>query len=310
MIPETLHIPLINIIAKNFTSEEVDLLGKYFEPRFNSHLLSGEPFGITLRPEQAARTIVKYFAQKNRLNDLIILIIHSDENSSVVRRSFKIEGLTEFLQKMGGMGIIYDAASDTIIQKAAGDTDSWGYLAEGNTYNFAFLSIDIAGNSVIQSKYPKQDIETVYANMYKIIEGTVKHYNGKIWTWAGDGGIAAFYLGNVTEDAVHSAINIQTRMIPFNLSSRRNKFLEPIHLRIAAHQGPTTYKENKGAILSEAINYVAHLEKKGTGPDAVAISREIYDELNERYRKIFKYKGVFEEKDTYEISFNMPWMDF
>ncbi|MDH5656151.1 MAG: hypothetical protein OEZ34_09600 [Spirochaetia bacterium] len=310
MIPETLHIPLIKLITQNFTSEEVDLLGKYFEPKFNAHLLSGEPFGLTLQPEQAARTIVKHFAQKNRLHELIVLLIHTNENSSVVRRSIKIQGLNEFLQKMGGMGLVYNSASDTITQKAAGETDTWGYLEEGASYNFAFLSIDIAGNSVIQSKYPKQDIEEVYTRMYKIIEGTVKHYNGKIWTWAGDGGIAAFYLGNITEDAVNSAINIQTRMIPFNLSSRRNKFHEPIHLRIASHQGPTMYKENKGAILSEAINYVAHLEKKGTAADAVAISKEVYDELNERYKKIFKYKGVFEEKDTYEISFRMDWMEF
>ena len=310
MIPESLHIPLINLLASNFTTDEIDLLGKYFEPKFNSHFISGQPFGITLRPEIAAQTIVKFFAQKNQLDKLIVLIINSNENSSVIRRNVAIQGLAEFLQKMGGMGLIYDAASSAIIQKAGGESDNWGYLAEGTPYNFAFLSIDIAGNSIIQSKYPKQDIENVYENMFKIIEGNVKHYNGKIWTWAGDGGIAAFYLGNVIEDAVNAAINIQTRMIPFNLSSKRNKFLEPIHLRIAAHQGPTTYKENKGSILSEAINYVAHLEKKGTAPDAVAISREIYDELNDRYRKIFKYKGIFEEKDTYEISFNMPWMNF
>ena len=310
MLPESLHMPLVNILASNFTTEEIDLLGKYFEPKYNSHFISGEPFGITLRPEQAAQTMVKYFASKGKIEELIVLIVHSENNPTIIRKSISINGLAEFMQKMGGMGYVYDQTTDSIVKKAAGATDTWGLLREGEIYDFTFLSIDIAGNSIIQTKYPKSDIESVYAELYSMIENTVTFYNGKIWTWAGDGGIAAFYLKNTNEDAIHAAIRIQTAMTAFNLFIHKNKFVEPIRLRIAGHHGLTAYKENKGAILSEAINYVAHLEKKGTDSDGISISRDVYEKLNERLRKVFLYRERFEDRDTYSVSFNYPWLNF
>jgi len=309
-IPDSLHAPLINLLSSNLSKEEIDLLGKYMEPKFNAHILSGEPFGITLRPEQAAQVIVKHFSRQGRLGELIVLLIGLESNPSTVRRAVSLAGLDEFTRRMGALGYVYDRSTDSIVQKAAGEEDSWGLLHEGESYNFAFLSIDIAGNSIIQSKYEEERIEAVYGSLYSMIERIVKVYNGKIWTWAGDGGIAAFYLGNIAQDSVNAAISIQTNMIAFNLSSNRNQFEEPVHLRIAAHQGPTAYKENKGAILSEAINYVAHLEKKGTSLDGVAVSIDIYNELTARLRKVFQSKGIFEEKETYEVSFAMPWMNW
>jgi class 3 adenylate cyclase len=308
-IPSSLVIHFTNLIAKNFSAEEIDLLGKYLEPRFNAHIVSGEPFGIMLKPEKAAGAIVKYFTDKGRLAELFILIFHTNKNASVVHRDFEIEGLEDFKNRLKEAGLVYDSGADRIVEKPKEDLDGWEGVNEGETYNFAILSIDIAGNSIIQTKYQSDEIEFVYKNLYALINECIRRYDGRIWSWAGDGGIAAFYKGEIAVNAVQCAMDIQTALISFNISTRRNLFHESIRLRVAAHMGPVLYKKNKGEMLSEAINYVAHLEKKGTDPGSVAVSKTVYDNLNPRLKKIFQFKGDFEGLDTYTVSLKMRWMD-
>jgi len=310
-IPQSIHVHLTHLIASNFTTDEINSLGKYLAPKFNAHIVSGEPFGITLRPDTAASAIVKYFAAENRIEELIILIFHLPENATIVHRpSVTINGLDEFKNKMIQAGLIYDPKIDRITVKKKDEDETWPGVEEGMTYPFSFLSIDIAGNSVIQSRYPQNEIEYVYQNLFNLLLAIVRKYNGRVWTWAGDGGIIAFYGDEIEEHAVQCAIEIQLSLLSFNLATRKNLFKEPIYLRVAAHAGPTLYKENKGAILSEAINYVAHLEKNGTTKGGISISKVIFDGMNSRLKKVFQYRGEFEGIDTYAISLHFNWMEW
>lgn len=310
MIPETLILPINNLIATNYSPEEIDLIGCQLEPRFNSHFHSGEPFGITLRPAQAAKSLVTYFQKKGMLDKLIPVLIRTENDISIIDRTLKLEGLNDFLQKLSNAGLAYDSGSNTIIEaRREDDLVSWGYLKEGETYDFAFLSVDIVGNSEIQKKYPKEDIELVYSNLLSFLQSNITKYKGKIWSWAGDGGLVAFHLGNPSRDSVRCAVNIYLGMVLFNLSPKQNKFKEPIRLRIASHEGAASYREDKGKILSEAINYVAHLEKKGTPTNGIAISSSVYNLLDPRLKQIFiRDDKPFENIIVYRVDMNLPGM--
>ena len=54
-----------------------------------------------------------------------------------------------------------------------------------------------------------------------------------------------------------------------------------------------------GTIVSDVINYAAHLEKSATHPGTVAVSRSVYDALPPRLASIFRFGGIFEEKDYF-----------
>ena len=308
-IPEPLKNQMISIVSQNLTIDEIDALGRQIEPRFKAHLLSGEPFGITLRPEQAARTLVKHFDDQNQLSQVLSLLvqIHSFQNQIIIGRPASIDGLDNLLQHLGTLGLKFDPLTATLSEAQSDDTVNWGFLKEGEVYHFCHLSVDIAGNSQLQIKYPKSEIEVVYHNFYTMLKRIVKEYNGQVWNWAGDGGIVTFYLGEKSQDAVFCALQLQIQLNLFNLSRSQNRFDEPIRLRIAAHDGLTVYKENKGTILSEAINYVAHLEKGATEPMSVSISKSVYNNLPERLQSIFEPKGMFENIEYYNVSTQMAW---
>lgn len=303
MIPQTLKAYLAKVLGAAFSKEEIDELGKRLESRFNSHIVSGAPFGITLRPEQAAEAAIEYFSKRNQLFDFLSILV------TVEAQGKEISEFDSFLQKLGQVGFTYDPNTHQFIKaRNEEEKDPWGYMKEGEIYHFSFLSIDIAGNSIIQQKYPKSDIEVTYSNIYNIIQGIVRRYKGKMWTWAGDGGIAAFYVDDKVSDSVLSAMEILMQLTIFNLDPRKNLFPENIKLRIAAHDGMTVYKENKGTILSEAINFVSHLEKSGTDVYGLSISETVHRKLNERLRSVFISKGEFEGLETFGLDMRFPWL--
>ena len=67
--------------------------------------------------------------------------------------------------------------------------------------------------------------------------------DGRIWSWAGDGGIIAFAL------------------------------------RIGVDAGLVKFCGETGRIVSHVINHASHLEKKSTRPGMVSIGRNVYDAL-------------------------------
>lgn len=114
-------------------------------------------------------------------------------------------------------------------------------------------------------------------------------FNGKVW--AGDGGICAFYLGNHSQDAVECSLAIHLTMHLFNLDRQRNRFHEPVAIRVAAHEGQAAYKQGKGSIFSEAINFVAHMEKRATDSGGLSISERVHGLIDPRLQRIFQPRG-------------------
>lgn len=293
---------LVNVIAKNFSSEEIDEIGKEIFNKFNAHLLSGQPFGIMLQPEVAAKTLVEFSIQNGKMKELTEIIIQVAFGKRKEKKNFSNDSnLQELLKILSFSGFHFRKG----ILEFTNEKDNWGYLEENKEYYFAYLSIDIVGNSQIQLKYDKNLIQEVYSRFQKLVKVVIEFYDGKIWNWAGDGGIAAFYLDKVEESAVLSAIKIFLELFLFNLDSTRNKFLEPIKLRIGVHSGNSIYKENKGLIFSDAINFVSHLEKNFTDVNHISISKDIYDKINPRIQGIFSSKGNFENKECFTASFNL-----
>ncbi len=306
MFPLQIKSKLIDIISKHFTNEEIDLIGKNLFGKFNAHFLSGQPFGTILQTSVAAKTLVEYCFQQNKIKELTELIISMGLHSgkAIVLRDLEIPEIHELLTLLSSLGFHFK--NNTLVFTE--EKDRWGYLEENKEYYFSYMSIDIVGNSKIQMVYSKDLVEEIYSKLQKLIKIIVEFYDGKIWSWAGDGGLAAFYINQVEEVAVFSAIKILNELSIFNLDPTRNKFNEPIKLRIGIHAGLSVYKQQKGNILSDAINFVAHLEKNYTNANHISISNTIYEKLNPRLQKAFQEKGIFEDKQCYHLNLDFPFV--
>ncbi len=72
-----------------------------------------------------------------------------------------------------------------------------------------------------------------------------------------------------------------------------------VALRLGIDSGMVKFSIDTGKIVSDVINYAAHLEKKSTRAGAISISRTVYDALPERMASLFHFQGMFEEKDVF-----------
>ncbi|UCB46697.1 MAG: hypothetical protein JSV25_04560, partial [Spirochaetota bacterium] len=83
---------------------------------------------------------------------------------------------------------------------------------------------------------------------------------------------------------------------------RQNSLENDIDLRFGIDCGKTSYKKDKGNIISPNINFAAHLEKKCTANNSITISERIYKTLDYKKSTYFQPKGQLEGTVYYSYS--------
>jgi hypothetical protein len=68
--------------------------------------------------------------------------------------------------------------------------------------------------------------------------------------------------------------------------------------------GSVKFACDTGRIVSDVVNYAAHLEKKGTSPCGMSISDAVYAGLPPRLRKLFPTKQPFEGRTAWSLVFD------
>ena len=69
---------------------------------------------------------------------------------------------------------------------------------------------------------------------------------------------------------------------------------DEIHLRMGLDFGPVKFFTDTGRIVSDVINYAAHLEKKGTKPRALSVSDTVRSRLSPSMKQVFPHQMKFE----------------
>lgn len=180
--------------------------------------------------------------------------------------------------------------------------DRWGNLQDGMISHFAFMRVDVVGHSRITRDNPSTTVEDVFDSLEQHIEILARGRNGRIWSWAGDGGLLAFHEGTRTQkvaDAVATGRSILESLPEFNQKHPFETFDTTVRLRVAIHCGTAKYRQATGRIHSREVNYVSHLEHARTHPDSISISADVYRELPSAERSAFTPAGLFEDAVIY-----------
>lgn len=170
-------------------------------------------------------------------------------------------------------------------------------LIEDLTYNFSFLKIDVVGHSAIYHSNRGPAVDETLDAFERLVEGEAATHQGHILSWQGDGGLIVFVAGDKVANCSEVALGLLYSLRKFN--DNDNKTETEIKLRMACHLGPAKYKAFHGRIHSSAINFVCHLEAKGTDINAISISEPFYKELPVKIRQRFMEKGEFEGLKIY-----------
>jgi len=297
--PSLLH-ETSELLSANFSADDLDKIGGMILPGYNCHEITGENNHMTLSSGRAASVLVDHCNNRKKTFELIKLMIELDE-SCINGRPVEIQGLETYMNKLSRTGVIYDFRKRKLhcTKKEVSNLVNWGTLKDNRSYFFSILSLDITGNSKLVRKHGAAKMEKVYFQLRQFINQKIFEYDGRIWTFAGDGGLVAFTFKGHESRAVLCALDIQSSIPVFNMRPDL-PIKDPIILRIGIDCGKFKFNSDTGHIVSDTINYAAHLEKLGTEPGQVSISGRIKKDINSKLCGIFPEKFEFEGSPAFK----------
>ncbi len=299
MFDETLIKDLVEIYGRSLTFKDVVAVGSYlFKDRaYNLHTVAGLDEKRSISVVNAAKILVEQAEHKNKLKELFAFSIEMD-GSPLNGRVVQLDGLENLLYRLTRTGSYYDFARRRFTDiDDASRLPNWGALRDGREYPFAIASIDICDNSVLVKKYTSKVMEKVYYRLWSFLKPKLDHWEGRIWSWAGDGGLLAFRGEGGATAAVSCCLEILATLHVFNMQPFK-PIKDDIHLRLGLDFGPMKFASDTGRIVSDVINYAAHLEKKGTKPGAISVSDTVHARLTPPMQQVFPYQRKFEGRMT------------
>ncbi len=265
MIDITLIKDMTEMMGKSLSFTDVELLGKYFFKDFSAHRSLNIRDTQSISSLSASTALVNLCLEKNKIDDLFLFVIELD-NATFNGRLVKLIGLENLLFRLSRTGVYFDFSKRKItnVSEDKNLLINWGALKDGKEYPLIIASIDICGNSELVKKYNTNTMEKVYFQLWEYIKKKILQYEGRIWYWAGDGGIVAF-RNDVKGPSytVCGCLEVLLALPVFN-AWQSKPIKEDIRIRIGMDMGDIKFFNDTGRIISDVINYAAHLEKKGT----------------------------------------------
>ena len=295
MFDPTLIKDLTELLGKSLNFKDMEAIGGYlFKSRsYDLHALAGVDAKVSISPLNAAKILVEETERKGKLKELFVFVIELD-GSTLNGRVVELQGLENMLFRLTRSGQYYDFSTRKFVDVDDNRTlVNWGALRDGREYPVAVASIDICQNSELVKKYTPKVMEQVYYRLWEYLKAKLDAWEGRIWSWAGDGGILAFQGEENVFRAVSCCLEILSGLPVFNMQPDK-PIKDEICFRIALDFGPLKFFSETGKIVSEVINYAAHLEKKGTKPSKLSISDEVHARLPPAMRKVFAEEMSFE----------------
>jgi class 3 adenylate cyclase len=252
----------------------------------------------------AAKRLVTECESAKKLPDLFKFAIELD-GTPFNGKTVTLLGLENILYRLSRSGYYFDFNKRKFIAFNQDKTMmiNWGSLKDGKEYPVTIASIDICGNSELVTKHKPAIMEKVYYAFWEYLNKKLKIYDGRTWSWAGDGGILAFRNEKGPIPAVSCCLEILLSLPVFN-SDPSKKIEDDIKIRIGMDSGSVKFYEDTGRIVSDTINYAAHLEKKGTSALGLSVSDAIYPHLPASLQQLFKSSADFEGRKAWSLCYD------
>jgi hypothetical protein len=134
-------------------------------------------------------------------------------------------------------------------------------------------------NSRIVKLHGESAARGAYEDLRAMLARCAERRSGRIWSWVGDGALAAFLYGHSTTSSVLSGMALLHELFIYNRAY--NRMGESVRVRVAAHTGPIRYLADVGEILKqETCREVIESESRWTPTDCLSISPAVAGTLD------------------------------
>lgn len=262
---------------------------KIFNHNYDIYERSGIPRNIPITNQAAAHQIVSDLVQENRFVDFIEILIkvHAE---GYMGRKYTIKHLRMLIKNLEKEGFTFDESSGQFFENAKERASAnWGRLFDGDERTAALLRLDIVDNSGLVRDEKRKNIDTAYANLRTIVEQAVLSRAGRIWSWEGDGALAAFMFGKKERSALMAGIEILNELFFYNAFS--SPLERSIKVRIAAHLGPLQYRSNMYELVkNQLVHETITLEETATAVNSFTISSSLFMYIDRVMQDLFAEK--------------------
>jgi class 3 adenylate cyclase len=280
----------------SFTLADMERFARMAYPDYDIYKKSGFPYGMPIPPQDAANRIAEDMLQDGYYLDFVELLLRID-SEGYMGRHYKIVGLDDVVTGIIEAGFNFDKITGLFFENQQERiTRNWGRLLEGEERKMAVLRMDIAGNSALVKENQKNLIEKAYNDLRKIVSQVVVSRLGRLWSWEGDGALAAFMLSDYSRMAIFAGIEILTEMFLYNKLD--NPLKSEIKLRLSVNSGSISYSGNEIECLkADIVKKAITLESKAAVPNSIVISESLAVTQDQAMLDIFSNaKGVSTEK--------------
>ncbi|MFO7850055.1 MAG: adenylate/guanylate cyclase domain-containing protein [Spirochaetia bacterium] len=296
MLDPTLRNMIIEMLSHELSSDQIDEIGNFMLHGHSTHSSLGIGDHITVSSRKAAAALLDE-CMNNRCEEKLLKFIVELDGEKLLGKGVELKDLERLLNQLAKNGYIYDSKKGKFrkIKESIDDMPNWGALKNGKQYEISVGSIDIAGSSELVKKHGHKKMEKLYYEFWGLLRRILSNYDGRIWSWQGDGGLVAFAFKGHQERCVLFSMELQQLIKVFNINPRKS-IPEDIKLRIGLDTGKVKYLNETGKIISDTINYAAHLEKSFSKPGEITISQELLEKVPESILHLFQEKKKFEER--------------
>jgi hypothetical protein len=248
-------------------------------PDYNLRQSTGFPPNIPMQGQIAASRIVDDLVDK----DLFLHFIERLElldREGFMGRSYRIAGLRELFKSIEAEGYLWDADTSLFMEDPRiRRSQNWGRLLQGEELRFSLLRVDVVTNSRIVKLHGESAARGAYEDLRAMLARCAERRSGRIWSWEGDGALAAFLYGHSTTSSVLSGMALLHELFIYNRAY--NRMGESVRVRVAAHTGPIRYLADVGEILKqETCREVIESESRWTPTDCLSISPAVAGTLD------------------------------
>ena len=277
----------VRALTESMSVDQMQRAARMVIPGYDIQERSGFPPNVPIPRGDAARHVLRDFVDQGVLlkfiEGLILLTTQGD-----MGREVKIPLLPHIIAEMEDQGFKYSAQKGVFVEGGSRErTMGWGTLTEGATYEFALLRVDIADNSELVRRYPRGLVNAAYTTVRDLVTRLVEKRDGRVWSWEGDGGLAAFYFNDKTIQATLCGMEVIHELFLYNLVGR--SLPEPVRVRIAVHAGPCRFQRSskESASAGDTIRRVELLEASYTRPGCLTVSPGVYTDLGSKLSPLF-----------------------
>jgi class 3 adenylate cyclase len=267
------------------TKTMVQLAGELL-PRYDLHERLGLRESVAVPTANAAGQIVDDMCRARVFPQFVQLLARA-QHKGFRGRTIRIAHLSRLIRELTLQGFIFDAENDMFIEDGRTRKSlNWSVLLEGKEYNLTFLRFDVSGNSLLVRNNPAKKVDKAYRDIFGFLNSSLEKRNGRLWTFQGDGGLAAFAFSDKDLAAVLCAVDFLHELFLYNAC--RCPLSSPVSMRLAVHSGPHVFSFNTDSLKkADTVKEIMDIESKHTKPNSVTVSNKVFNCLDRRLADLF-----------------------